>query len=96
MASRSFCLCARMTESPLHFYYRNGCHLCEELAALLHRGWPAVFGQLQWRDVDEREQWRSAYGDKVPVLEENGIVISELLPDSDKLQEHFGKPLISL
>lgn len=76
----------------LYFYYRDGCHLCEELASLLMRGWPERFGQLQWRDVDSRPDWREQYGPRVPVLLWNGNTISELLPSPDTLRDHFGAP----
>jgi hypothetical protein len=76
----------------LLFYYREGCHLCEELASLLHRGWPRVFSQLQWRDVDSRPQWRDLYGLRVPVLSRGRQVLCELKPEPACLREHFGAP----
>ena len=82
-----------MTDSrPLLLYYREGCHLCEELASLLHRGWPGVFSQLHWRDVDSNPQWRDLYGLKVPVLARDGQVLCELKPEPACLREHFGTP----
>ena len=77
---------------PLLFYYRDGCHLCEELASLLHRGWPQVFSQLHWRDVDRSSQWREIYGLRVPVLSRGTQVLCELKPDPACLREHFGPP----
>jgi thioredoxin reductase (NADPH) len=48
-------------------FSRRGCHLCEllleELEPLL-RG----RGELAVCDVDEREDWRGRYGDRVPVV----------------------------
>ena len=48
-------------------YSRRGCHLCEllleEMEPLLRgRGELAVF------DVDERDDWRARFGDRVPVV----------------------------
>jgi len=79
---------------PLIFYYRNGCHLCEELASMIHRGWPAVMQELQWADVDTRSDWRERYGLRIPVLARGEQVLCELAPDAGCLQEHFGPPNI--
>ncbi|MFW2404667.1 MAG: glutaredoxin family protein [Gammaproteobacteria bacterium] len=48
-------------------YSRRGCHLCE---LLLEELGPLVRGiaEIQVRDVDERPEWRDAYGLRVPVL----------------------------
>lgn len=77
---------------PVEFYYREGCHLCEEMAAALFRGWPAQFDSLQWRDVDSREEWRSRYGHRVPVLVVGGRVVCEFRLVPEALMPHFGPP----
>ena len=84
-----------MTEEPesLVFYYREGCHLCETLVSMLHRGWPDLVSKLVWADVDSRPDWRERYGTRIPVLESNGKVLCELAPDLNCLQEHFGDPV---
>jgi hypothetical protein len=55
--------------SDLEFivYSRRGCHLCEVLLAELE---PMVRGRarISVRDVDEDPEWRSAYGERVPVV----------------------------
>jgi hypothetical protein len=82
-----------MTEARLVFYYRDGCHLCEELASLLHRGWPQVVDRLAWIDVDSSPESRELYGLRVPVLEMDGRVLCDLAPDPQCLREHFGTPV---
>ena len=72
------------------FYYRNGCHLCEEMAAVLFRGWPDQAGRMQWRDVDERPEWRAAYGSRVPVLQLDGETVCDLQPDLARISAYFG------
>ena len=72
------------------FYYRNGCHLCEELAALLYRGWPDHAHAMQWRDVDTRPEWRLAYGESVPVLMLGEDVVCALQPDIARITQYFG------
>jgi hypothetical protein len=48
-------------------YSRRGCHLCELLLEQLQ---PLVrdIAPIHVRDVDERPDWREAYGLRVPVL----------------------------
>jgi hypothetical protein len=72
------------------FYYRNGCHLCEELASLLHRGWPDVAQSMDWRDVDTRPEWRRLHGGSVPVLMLAEHVVCALRPDIDRISDYFG------
>ncbi len=72
------------------FYYRNGCHLCEEMAAVLFRGWPEQAAAMQWRDVDERPEWRERHGNEVPVLMLGDQIICRLRPDLARLAEYFG------
>lgn len=57
-------------------YTRPGCHLCEllleQLAPLLRDR--AV---LEMRNVDAREDWQSAFGVRIPVVEVAGSVVCE-------------------
>ena len=72
------------------FYYRNGCHLCEEMAAGLHAGWPSVFDRLTWIDVDESAELREKYGEMVPVLLVDGELICRFMLDPDSVSRCFG------
>ena len=82
-----------MNNRVLRLFYRNGCHLCEEMVSLIHRGWPDVMAGLEFVDVDSRADWRDRFGSRVPVLERDGVVLCELIPDSRCLQDHFGAPV---
>ena len=79
-----------MAQVPVCFYYRNGCHLCEELAAMLFRDWPEIADCVQWRDVDSSADWQEAFGLRIPVLTRGNEVICELKPDPDCLVRYFG------
>lgn len=48
-------------------YSRRGCHLCEFLLEEIE---PLVRGRarIEVFDVDERDEWRERYGDRVPVV----------------------------
>jgi hypothetical protein len=60
------------------------------MAAWLQREWPAVAGDLEWRDVDASPAWREAYGDLIPVLALGDRVLCETLPDNAPLRALFG------
>lgn len=81
-----------MSQAGLRLYYREGCHLCEELAALLYRGWPQLLDDLQWIDVDRSPDLVARYGMRIPVLEADGQEICALQPDAGRLQLVFGAP----
>lgn len=46
---------------------RPGCHLCDELLEALTVRLPAAV-RIQRCNVDERADWRAAYGRRIPVL----------------------------
>lgn len=80
-----------MTVPVAVFYYRNGCHLCETLAATLFRGWPEQAGAMEWRDVDADPAWRAAFGERVPVLMLGDDEICALQADLPRIREYFGE-----
>lgn len=64
---------------------RPGCHLCEEFRDALESAFPGRF-ELSEASVDERPDWRSRYGDKIPVLlAADGTPICESFFDPKKL-----------
>lgn len=79
-----------MDLSGTRFYYRDGCHLCEEMAAVLFHGWPEVAAAMEWREVDARPEWRSAFGLQIPVLTLGDKVVCALRPDPEQLEACFG------
>lgn len=81
-----------MTEGEVCFYYRHGCHLCEEMAAILLRGWPEVAQTMRWVDIDGSPQLIDSYGPRIPVLEKAGEAVCELEADLGRLSRCFGKP----
>lgn len=74
------------------FYYRDGCHLCEQMYAALCQGWPDVAGRVEWRNVDHAPEWQAAYGLTLPVLQLDGRVVCTTFIDESKLIEYFGAP----
>ena len=78
------------------FYYRDGCHLCEEMAARIHAGWPQLMDGMVWVDVDSNPEIRQKYGLKVPVLTRNDQVICEYQVDQAAMTVYFGAGSISV
>lgn len=64
---------------------RNGCHLCDEMAALLDAVLPS-YG-LSWspRDVDAEPDLRARFTDVVPVLLRNGLPVAKVRLDRRSL-----------
>jgi hypothetical protein len=64
---------------------REGCHLCDEMAAVLDNVLPA-YG-LTWspRDVDAEPELRSRYTDVVPVLLRDGAPVAKIRLDRRSL-----------
>ena len=65
-----------MSTPLFRVYSRRGCHLCEHMLEELE---PLLRGRAQLAvvDVDDRDEWRERFGDRVPVLEHDGAVICE-------------------
>jgi hypothetical protein len=76
----------------IQFYYREGCHLCEEMAATLYRGWSQVLDDVSWIDIDRDPTLVERYGQRVPVLMVDGKVICEFQADPERLSAVFGAP----
>ena len=66
----------------LQLFSRQGCHLCE---VLLEQLLPLVRGtfNVEVHDIDLRQEWREAYGTRIPVVEYNGRAICQYRLDRD-------------
>lgn len=73
------------------FYYRDGCHLCEEMAADIHAGWPQVMQEMHWINVDSTPEIRQRFGMKVPVLTCDDEVVCEFRLTTETMSLYFGK-----
>lgn len=81
-------------EQEVKFYYRNGCHLCEEMVAIVNRSWPHLMDNMVWCDVDEKESWKEIYGLKVPVLVCDDEEVCHFQLDEAQARKYFGDPVI--
>ncbi|MES9993941.1 MAG: glutaredoxin family protein [Candidatus Thiodiazotropha sp.] len=76
--------------SPLRFYYRQGCHLCEDMLEELQRL------QGEWRfdlieiDIDRDPAIRDSYHTRIPLLEDHqGRCLSEHFLDQASLLSYL-------
>jgi glutaredoxin len=72
--------------SVVTLYARPGCHLCDEARETidaLRRG-PAAF-ELREIDIDQDDELHARYLERIPVVEVDGEVISELVLDRGRL-----------
>jgi glutaredoxin len=64
-------------------YSRPGCHLCDEARAELER----LDGfELREVDIESAEELMRAYLERIPVVEVDGEVVSELVFDPDAFE----------
>lgn len=55
-------------QAPLDLYWRDGCHLCEDMEQTLAELVPASYYRLNRIDIDENDALREKYNEHVPVL----------------------------
>ena len=79
--------------SEVFFYYRDGCHLCEEMAAVLRRQWPDLFARLQWRNVDSDPAWQASYGRLIPALVLGQELVCNYVVSPERITACFGGAL---
>lgn len=74
-----------MGVSTYEMVTREGCHLCDEMAALLDHVLPS-YG-LTWspRDVDAEPDLRERFTDVVPVLLRDGVPVAKIRLDRRSL-----------
>ena len=65
---------------------RAGCHLCDEMAALLDQVLPAYGLTWQPVDVDGNPTLRLRYGEAVPVLLRDGKPVAKVRVDRRTLE----------
>jgi glutaredoxin len=75
----------------LTLYTRPGCHLCDEAREAIGalRGELGPF-ELREVDIDSDDALLTAYLERIPVVEVDGVIISELVLDPDELRATVG------
>lgn len=80
-----------MTKIVLQFYYRPGCHLCDDMWQQLLQLQSEYPFDLEPIDVDGSEVTRERLGLLVPVLEGEGETICHYYLDPVALKNHLIK-----
>lgn len=76
-------------ENTLIVYYREGCHLCDEMASHLHQ-YQAEFNYLlEWVDIDKNPELKQRYNVDIPVVRYQGEVIFYHFFDEEQLRLTF-------
>ena len=68
-------------------FYREGCHLCEDMINQLRELFPALDFELI--DVESHQQWLDEYNDKVPVLRCGEQILSQYFLEPEKVRKFF-------
>lgn len=79
----------------LTLYYREGCHLCEDLEQQLSELLDSHSYQLLKVDIDEDNKLKQAYNDRVPVLNCEAEEVCEHFLDLEALHKALGRALAS-
>ncbi len=77
----------RPTVPAVTLYSRPGCHLCDEARAeilAIRRALPAF--DLREVDIETDERLLRTYLERIPVVEVDGEIVSELVFDSPRLR----------
>jgi hypothetical protein len=70
-------------------YGRPGCHLCEDALVVIERVRARVPFVLEQRDIEGDDEWFKRYLERIPVVEIDGEVVSELFVDERQLERRL-------
>ena len=78
----------RHSPPPAHYELvtRAGCHLCDEMAAVLDEVLPPLGQSYAPRDVDASPELRARFGEVVPVLLRDGLPVAKVRLDRRTLE----------
>jgi glutaredoxin len=77
---------SRPTMPVVTLYSRPGCHLCDEARAEIRAMRRALPFDLREVDIETEERLTRAYLERIPVVEVDGEIVSELVFDPRRLQ----------
>ena len=71
-------------------YFREGCHLCEDMISQMHSILAAYDGAvLELRNIDDNPDWQALFDKRVPVLMHGERVLSEFFLDEFSVRKHL-------
>ncbi len=83
-----------MNQGPplLTLYHRRNCHLCEEMQRRLQKLRGEIPFEVVLRDVDDSQDLRSKYAERIPVLEAEGRELCHFFLDETKVRDYLCNP----
>lgn len=75
-----------VTSATYELVTRQGCHLCDEMAAVLDEVLPGFGVNYSLRDVDAEPELRARFTDIVPVLLRDGQPVAKVRTDRRALE----------
>lgn len=84
---------SRLPGKPvLTLYYREGCHLCEDMEQQLYELTDTDSYQLEKIDIDENAQLAAIYNVRVPVLVADGVDLCQHFLDLQAVLNALQQP----
>ncbi len=80
-----------MSVIPLEFYFRSGCHLCEDMWQHLDELREELGFVLHPVDIDQNAELQQRFGHLIPVLEGEGELICNYYLDPMALRNHLAR-----
>ncbi len=80
-----------MGKPKVQFYYREGCHLCDEMWHALEALHETAEFEIEMRDVDSQEAWKRDYGLLVPAITDTDRLICNYYLDPKSLLDHLNR-----
>lgn len=77
------------TNPVITLYYREGCHLCEQVAVSLYEKQKTFGYEIESIDIDNDAELKKRYDVDVPVVAFNGEVLFYHFFDEESLRECF-------
>ncbi len=79
-----------MSKGPLlTLYHRRNCHLCEEMRQRLQELRGEFPFEIALRDVDDTQELRRRYAERIPVLEADGRELCHFFLDETKVRDYL-------
>jgi hypothetical protein len=75
-----------MATTRFQLLSRPGCHLCSEMEQLLDEVLSAHGESYSVENVDAKPEWRSRFGEVIPVLLRDGAPVAKIRVDRRRLE----------
>lgn len=85
----------KLSMITLNFYYRRGCHLCDDMLALLTPYQSSYPLEIIMHDIDEDVELKEQYGLLIPVLtNEQGQELCHYFFDQAGFEQYISETIV--